>query len=161
MFPAFRSQLSRESSRGGLEVELWTASMDQIPLGAMYLYGSIWTCYIYKVYRCVLYVCVSCKAAYSIGKLRDYLLSHVKAKQYSFILVRHPPLTKNTYKQMPSPVFELGTFHSNGQRIDTLDCSAMVPGFYFENLLSTIFVTIFLDFVERIYFTSEIIIETL
>ena len=58
------------SSRGGLEVELWTdnslpsASVDQIPLGAMYLYGTIWTRYIYKVYRGVLYVCVSCKAAY-------------------------------------------------------------------------------------------------
>ena len=50
-----------QSSRGGLEVELWTdnnlpsASVDQIPLGAMYLYGTIWTRYIYKVYRHVIY----------------------------------------------------------------------------------------------------------
>ena len=50
------------SSRGGLEVELWTdnslpsALVDQIPLGAMYLYGTIWTRYINKVYRRVLYI---------------------------------------------------------------------------------------------------------
>ena len=47
--------MSTTSSRGGLEVELWTdkslssASVDQIPLGAMYLLGTIWTRYIYKV----------------------------------------------------------------------------------------------------------------
>ena len=41
--------LNDRSSRGGLEVELWTdnslpsASVDQIPLEAMYLYGAIWT----------------------------------------------------------------------------------------------------------------------
>ena len=58
-------QLFRTHGRGGLEVELWTdnsfssALVDQIRLGAMYLYGTIWTRYIYKVYRCVLYVCVS------------------------------------------------------------------------------------------------------
>ena len=40
-----------KSSCGGLEVELWTgnslpsASVDQIPLGAVYLYGNIWTRY--------------------------------------------------------------------------------------------------------------------
>ena len=48
------------SSRGVLEVELQTdntlpsVSVDQIPLGEIYLYGTIRTCYLYKVYRRVL-----------------------------------------------------------------------------------------------------------
>ena len=64
----------RKSSRGGLEVELWTdnslpsASVDQIPLGAMYLYGTIWTRYIYKVYRCVLYEDVDTRQYRSYSK---------------------------------------------------------------------------------------------
>ena len=70
-FEKYQLSFHSASSRGGLEVELWTdnsppsASVDQISLGAMYLYGAIWTRYIHKVYRPVLYVCVSCKAAYT------------------------------------------------------------------------------------------------
>ena len=63
-FINFLYLIFKVSSRGGLEVELRTdnslpsALVDQIPLGAMYLYGTICTRYIYKVYRRVLYVCV-------------------------------------------------------------------------------------------------------
>ena len=73
------------SSRGGLEVELCTdnslpsASVDQILLGATYLYGTIWTRYIYNVYRCVLYVCVGCKAAYRSYSKKE-CPQHVKKK---------------------------------------------------------------------------------
>ena len=61
------------SSRGGLEVELWadnslpSASVDQIPLGAMFFYGTIWTRYIYEVYRCVLYVCVKDRGVVAVS----------------------------------------------------------------------------------------------
>ena len=56
------------TSRGGLVVEQWSnnrllsATVDRIPLGAMiYILNKKE----YKVYRRVLYVCVSCKAAYA------------------------------------------------------------------------------------------------
>ena len=54
-FPELFSKLFKpffKSSRGGLEVQLWTdnshpsALVDGIPLGAMYLYGTIWTRFI-------------------------------------------------------------------------------------------------------------------
>ena len=70
-----------KSSLGGLEVELCTdnslssASVDQILLGEMYFYGTIWTRYIYKVCRFVLYVCGSCKAActYFVLNINAYI----------------------------------------------------------------------------------------
>ena len=72
----------QESSRGGLEVELWTdnslpsALVDRIPLGAMYLYGTIWTRYIYKGYRRVFFqrnneTYAKCKHTYYFTKIES------------------------------------------------------------------------------------------